>query len=100
MIKKEKYKPEPQEYERIVETICDICGKQQTYEVDEEFGTWDNDAFSIACVSMRYRKGSRYPEGTNYEDQIFDICPSCWKKHILPFIKSFGAKPRKEIIDF
>ena len=97
MIKTESYTPEPRSYERVVETSCDICGKTSPQEIDDHRGSWSTDPYDVSNIVMRHRKGESYPEETYVTDSTFDVCPTCWKKHIVPFMKSLGAKPRKDV---
>ena len=98
MIKKETIVPQPRSYEKILETVCDICKVLVRHEVDDFYGSWSADDREINNVTMRHRKGFSYdyPSEISITETIFDICPDCWSRHVLPFMKSLGVEPRQE----
>ncbi len=105
-VRKDKITPPPAKpYETTVGTTCDICGHTVDYDAagDHHEGDrhgWTRDSYDIAAVVMKHQTGSSYPEGTTVESSIFDVCPKCWEKVIVPFMATHGAKPREEEIDY
>lgn len=78
-----------QEYESLVETLCDICRKPFT----EGYG-------GVLETEVRMKTGYAHQDGGSGEETEFDICPGCFKEKLIPFLESLGAKPRVEDWDF
>ena len=81
------YKKVPREdYVTILDTMsCDLCGEIA------KFGDWSNECYVVEEVSVTYRTGSEYPEGSNTETYGFDICPDCFINTLIPWVESEGT---------
>lgn len=76
-------------YERVIETECDICHKTNTGD------GWEQRGYDVEEVTISYETGARYPDSANVMEYSFDICPQCWKDHIVKFFaQMFNIKPR------
>lgn len=71
-------------------TTCDLCGERITEE-----------RFHIDTVTMTWRAGTSYPEGGSGEQEEYDMCSTCWRTKIVPWLNGQGAnKPRRIEWDF
>ena len=86
------YKTEiiPQHTERVLnKRTCDICGrKAETYD-------WGAAMYevkeTVVCVEVRQRQGVSYPEGGSGTEIEVDLCPTCFKEKLVPWLRSQGA---------
>lgn len=73
---------------------CDIC-KQK-----EGSRRWSSSYYDIneveVCVTVKHKVGHSYPEGGNSTLYDFDICPACFKEHVIPFLVSKGCEIHEE----
>ena len=70
----------------IVETVCDMCGTR--FKGDG----FDNDSlYKVAEVYIEFKEGEQYPEGGRFDMIKPDICPSCFKEKVIPFLESEGV---------
>jgi hypothetical protein len=81
----------------LVEHTCDLCGRP----ADVRRG-WASDSYTVddATVTCVAKSGESYPEGGNVKSLTFDICPTCFRTVLVPFLESKGAKPSTEEADF
>jgi len=104
MIKKETIKtviPAQEISKEKVVTQCDICDKEVNWKIDDSKGNWGEEySHEIDFVVMKHRKGDCFYIDVDVTETEFDICPKCWEEHILPLMKSLGAKPREEEKDY
>jgi len=75
---------------KVVRVICDLCK-----EVAPEPIRGD-----VAETKVALRTGTSYPEGGSGEATEFDICPDCFEKQLMPWLKSQGATPYVSGWDF
>lgn len=77
----------------VVGHKCDLCGKEIIGD-----GWNPKDDSDISDTKVWMINGTEYldPDTGYSEETIFDICPQCFKKKLVPWLKSQGAKPRKE----
>ncbi len=68
---------------------CDLCG-------DESKSSWQSDSYDATEVEVLLTEGSRSPEGGDGTRTGFDICPTCFKEQLVPWMESRGAKPQFE----
>jgi len=81
----------------LTSTLCDFCNKeieersngQMEDEVREIFNL-DNYGSGYLDINVKLRYSQGYPEGTNCYEYEVDICPTCFKTHILDKAKRFG----------
>lgn len=78
--------------ECLVERTCDICA----VEADRPgAGQWvASSHFDVSQTTITLEEGSAYPEGRDTTRMSFDICPTCFKNKLIPFMATHGAKPR------
>jgi uncharacterized protein (DUF2225 family) len=75
-----------EEREVLDEVSCDLCGKIGK-DGDWETSTWEVAESKIE-IEVRYKDGDSYPEGGQGEKYNVDICPECFKKKLIPWLKS------------
>ena len=68
-------------------TSCDICAAH----TDGDY--WGDDAYTMDTVTIDMKEGQVYPEGDFREGHKYDICPNCFKEHIIPLMNSLDAEP-------
>lgn len=86
----EKVAAKPATTKEVLEkTKCDICKKDILY------GGYSADEAEVSA-----KEGTSYPEGGSGEEYEFDVCVSCFKDQLIPFIESFGNKVRKTDFDY
>lgn len=78
--------------QKHVSTTCDLCG--DITDNDWSPGYEQNEA-KVAIQEMK-----AYPEGGWGAEYEYDICPTCFKEKIMPWLKKQGAEPRKRDIDY
>jgi hypothetical protein len=85
--------------EVLVSKTCDIC--KEIHDVDEE-DSWTGDKYNILETEIRLEEGSDYgyDSGGNKEITEVDICPDCFKNHLIPWLESIGATIRKKEVDW
>lgn len=76
--------------EKLVEFICDICGRKG--ELD---GGWERSYTGVEDVTIEYQSGSRYPEGADITYHEIDMCPKCFEEKLVPWLKEQGAEIRE-----
>ncbi len=62
-------------------TTCDICQEEIV-----EPGGWDLEDINVSA-----RIGTQYPEGGDGKSCQIDLCTSCFKGRLIPFIESFSG---------
>ena len=75
----------------VQEVKCDLCGATCP-------GEWGK-GFQVARTEIKMREGEAYPEYQELEDTEVDICPTCFKEKLLPWLKSQGAVPTVTTIE-
>lgn len=73
----------------LIERACDMCGRKANpndwsglaYEVDD----------TEVTVTVKHRKGESYPEGGCETVIEVDLCPTCFKGELIPWLKSRGV---------
>jgi hypothetical protein len=80
-----------QEYEipihiehRWISTVCDLCG-------DESETAWA-PRYSAFEATVSLRDGNSYPEGGSGTKIEYDLCPTCFREKLIPWLESQGAK--------
>lgn len=90
-----KYHKEITETRKKIDSVeCDICGYVKEYWKHN----WKKGA-TIGRTEVRIEEGYMYPEGGEIEIKEWDICPDCFKKYIIPFLKSLNVKPNIRIVE-
>lgn len=80
-------KVETREFKYISSITCDICGKKYN-------DNWNVRGFAeMAETEIRYKEGSNYPDGGYGTETTIDICPTCFKEKLIPWVKAQGGTP-------
>ena len=81
-------------YKEVFSTTCDICG----LETKKGHGTdWSEsyDLDDFEHVTVKHIKQTYYHyEGGKHVTVEYDICPDCFKIHIMDHLKTLCANPR------
>ena len=89
---------ESQKRTKLVETTCDICGTVA------KRGNWETSTYEVneveVSVAARYKEGQSYPDGGWGTELVVDICPTCFKDKLIPFLREQGAKIEEREWDF
>lgn len=75
------------------ETKCDLCGKTTARN-------WGAKRFEVAETEVRLRTGENYPDGGSGQETTVDVCPTCFKEKLIPWVESLGGKPTVEQWDW
>ncbi len=70
--------------EVLIKRICDICSRKTTNE-DNWFG---NPGFDVGETTVKFRKGTCYPECSDGIKIEIDICHECFEKKLIPWVQS------------
>jgi len=87
----------PQTYRDLVSFSCDVCKREATHAKRED---WAESGYEVNEVTVKHETGERYPEGTHIDTLCFDLCPECFREHVVEHLKGLGAEPRVEEVDF
>lgn len=81
----------------VAERRCDLCGRRATRNPDN----WDaSSSYDVAETELRLREGSHYPEcGYGTEIEI-DLCPTCFRTKLLPWLTEQGATIKEREWDY
>lgn len=80
----------PATEERFDALVCDICGKSTKLE-----DNWAKDpAQQLRQVRIQLVEGEYTYTGDHSRTTGYDVCPTCWRKKIVPFMRGQGAWPR------
>lgn len=77
------------------ELFCDLCGAKS-----DAWKPWVKDSFDAVEVEVQLTEGERYPEGGHGTHTIVDLCPTCFKEKLIPWLESQGGKFRVEEWDW
>lgn len=78
---------------------CDICKKE--YKTNDE-DSWSDNNHDILETEIRMEEGwdCGYGDGGDKEVTEVDICPDCFKNHLIPWLEHMGAVIRKREVDW
>lgn len=80
---------------RPVSIQCDMCG-----EKSKRSNNWGDGPYSVNDVTIEHKTGESYPEGGSGEYLRCDLCPTCFKTKLVPWLESQGASVRQEEWDW
>lgn len=74
-----------------VSMSCDFCGKEtKSY-------SWDRAYYEVneteVCVELKHKEGFHYPESGSGQEFQCDMCPTCFKEKLVPFLKTIAKTP-------
>lgn len=88
MIKKETtMDTTPREIVKTIDMKCDICGKPAKRPNRED---WTDGSYDVNETTVECKVGTDYPSGGSWEEWISEICPTCFREKLIPWIESFG----------
>ena len=88
-----KYEKRTKTYEEtvLVEKRCDLCGVLGEPEDSwSPSGIYDVNETEVE-VTVRQKEGSQYPDGGSGTQFVVDLCPTCFKYKLIPWLRSQGA---------
>jgi len=68
--------------------ICDVCGKKS-----DKKGYWNTGIYDIEDTTVEMDIGTSFPGDHDVINTSFDICPTCFKDKLIPWLASQGATP-------
>jgi hypothetical protein len=80
--------------QRLVEMACDICHNKADRPYTNQWEAMNS--YKVSRTVVTFEEGEAYPEGRNTKTLTYDICPTCFMQHLVPFMTSHGAKPRTD----
>lgn len=81
---------------RIDKITCDLCGSKD----EGGYRDWGGGEGNIYTTTVELEEGYGYGDGGNVTTTEFDICPSCFKTKLIPWLKRQGANPTITKVDF
>lgn len=76
---------------QCVELRCDLCGRKGSPAREWETAAYEVNKTEVS-VTVRAKQGEAYPEGGNGTEFSIDICPTCFREKLVPWLRSQGAK--------
>lgn len=83
---------------RVVRRQCDLCGCKSTGD-DWDAGIWEVNDTEIK-VTITQKDGTNYPEGGSGNEYEIDLCPSCFKDRLVPWLIQQGASIKRREWDW
>lgn len=82
------------EEEYIAKVTCDICGVDGKYR--HEGAQWEKESYQTNETIILWKKGSNYPEGGSGDAYNIHICPNCFEKKLMPWLRDQGVNLKSE----
>ncbi len=73
----------------LVKRRCDLCGRESKRS-DWDAGCYEVNETEIK-MTIKQKEGSNYPEGGSGTEYEIDLCPDCFTKRLVPWLKAEGA---------
>ena len=74
---------------KVVKTVCDLCGSEIK-----------NPPYHVNSVEVFHDTGTNYPESYDIKKTKVDMCGKCFTEKLIPWLKTQGAEPRQELIEW
>lgn len=68
---------------------CELCDNQNPGR-----DSWETRQYDVSEVTIEYRHGYHYPEGSSTTSIIIDLCPECFTNKLLPWLRAQGGEER------
>ena len=81
------------------QTICDLCGCEEGSSKWDNSSCWDVDETEIR-ISVKHKDGYSYPECGSGTEYAVDMCPTCFKDKLIPWLESQGCTAERKEWDF
>lgn len=91
--------PENKPYEKVRCRKCDLCGAESQGEEWQSKGLWDVNQ-TVMAVEIRQKDGYNLPDGGSGTKIEVDLCPTCFKDKLVPWLISQGADIKAEEWDW
>lgn len=86
------------EREELIGVTCDLCGREGEGASWEESLWRENQTAVYTRVSQE--EGESYEDCGSGQKYVVDICPTCFKEKLIPWLISQGAKIEREYWDY
>jgi len=89
-----RYKTEKREVERrvLADVRCDLCGAQ----AKQPWNEWGVGCYEVneveVRVEVRAKDGDNYPDGGSGTEYMVDLCPTCFRDRLIPWLCEQGAQ--------
>lgn len=86
-------------YQVCVRRTCDLCGRESS---DTMFkgAIWGERGFDFdrteITMTIKQKEGSEFPEGGSGTEIEIDLCPTCFKERLVPWLQGEGATVNPE----
>ncbi len=77
-------KVETKEFKVVDSITCDLCG-------DETNKNWKTEPYDATETDISMKTGNDWPEGGSGDLIEVDICPTCFKDKLIPWVRSQGG---------
>lgn len=81
-------------YESVESTTCELCGRTTTAEDWDAPEWYENGNTHKVIIKYEYGWGSQ--DGGSMKVIEYDLCPNCFKEHLMAWMAELGATPRTE----
>lgn len=88
-----KYEQKTYTKREVCSMTCDIC--KETVNDD----SWGEGYYDRTFVTIEMTEGEVYPEGDFRQGYSYDICPDCFRNHIVKLMDSLGAEMTEYDLD-
>jgi hypothetical protein len=95
----ERVVPENKPYDRLKCRKCDLCGVMSRGEHWEAKGIYESNE-TIIAVEVMQKEGANYYDGGSGTKYEVDLCPTCFKEKLIPWLNSQGAEIKQEEWDW
>ena len=92
-------KTETHTYKVLASRVCDMCGKKGKGDEDWNGATYDVNETEIT-IKVQQKEGFSCPDGGHGKNYDIDICPTCFKGKLVPWLISQGANIKQEDWDW
>ena len=95
----------PRKVTKLVSVTCGSCGSISTdcsITIGVATVDWSDktDSYGVQETTLKIREGHAYPEGGSVEERSYDVCATCMREKVEPFLKSIGLKPEVRETEF
>ena len=83
---------------RLAKRICELCGHEDTKD------GWDTTTYEIndtrIDITVMQEEGESHGSEGYTSRLVVDICPTCFKEKLIPWLKEQGATLNHEELDW
>jgi hypothetical protein len=75
------------------DVTCSICGETHGRDTIGPGVNWGTEPYQVETIIVARRVGTENPYQGTLETTEYDVCSSCYQKHILAALEALGAVP-------